>query len=140
MLSDVNLTKSFSWEKQMKSVNDTLRAKEMQLATLQREVEILRAAAKIVGGDRRRSASKRGTGGMSQVQMIREVLLKQGGPLRAEKIAEAIEKRFNVKLKWRDITSLIYRAIRGSKFFRKEGINTFGLVEWQARGAGRSKK
>jgi hypothetical protein len=77
---------------------------------------------------------------MSQLQMIREVLLKQGGPLRAEKIAEAIEKRFNVKLKWRDITSLVYRAIRGNKFFRKEGINTFGLVEWKARLAGRSMK
>jgi len=77
---------------------------------------------------------------MSQVQMIREVLLKHGGPLHADKITEAIEKRFNVKLKRADITPLIYRAIRGSKFFRKEGVNTFGLVEWRTRGAGRSKK
>ena len=124
----------------MKNIHDTLREKEMQLATVQREVEILRAAAKIVKGDRRRPASQRGTGVMSQVQMIREVLLKHGGPLHADKIAEAIEKRFNVKLKRADITPLIYRAIRESKFFRKEGINTFGLVEWRARGAGRSKK
>jgi hypothetical protein len=124
----------------MKSVHITLREKEMQLATLQREVEILRAAARIVGGDRRRPASQRGTGAMSQLQMIREVLLKHGGPLHADKIVESIEKRFNVKLKRTDITSLIYRAMRGRKFFRKEGINTFGLVEWRAGGAGRSKK
>jgi hypothetical protein len=140
MLCGVNLRILCGWEKQMKSIHDTLREKEMQLATLQREVEILRAAAKIVGGDRRRSGSKPSTGEMSQLQMIREVLLKHGGPLHADKIAEAIQKRFDIKLKRTDITSAIYRAIRGRKFFRKEGINTFGLVEWRVGGAGRSKK
>ncbi len=124
----------------MKSIHDTLREKEVQIATLQREVEVLRTAAKIIGGDLRRSASRRATGVMSQPQMIRDVLLKHGGPLHADKIAKAIKKRFNVKLKRADITSAIYRAIRGRKFFRKEGINIFGLVEWPARRAGRSKK
>lgn len=124
----------------MKSIHDTLREKEMQIATLRREVELLRAAAKIVGGDHKRSTSQRGTDVMSQPRMIREVLLKHGRPLHADKIAKAIDKRFNVKLKRADITSVIYRAIRGRKLFRKGRINTFGLVEWPARHGGRSKR
>jgi hypothetical protein len=124
----------------MKSIHDTLREKEMQITTLLREVEVLRDAVKIVGDDRRRSASQRDTGVMSQPQMIREVLLKHGGPLHADKIAEAIKKRFNVKLKRAEITSVIYRPIRRRKLFRKEGINTVGLVEWPGRHAGRSKR
>jgi hypothetical protein len=87
-----------------------------------------RAVPKIVGGHRRRSALLHGTVIMSQPQMIREVLVKHGGPLHADKIAKAIEKRFSVKIKRHDITSVIYRAIRGKRFFRKEGVNIFGLA------------
>jgi len=86
------------------------------------------AALKMVGGDSGRSALQRGARAMSQPQMIREVLLEHGGPLDVDKIAGAIEKRFKVKLKRHDITSVIYRAMRERKFFRKEGINTFALV------------
>jgi hypothetical protein len=68
----------------------------------------------------------------SQPQMIRDVLRAHGGSLDADKIARAIEKRFKVKLKRSDITSVIYRAIRERKLFRKAGINTFALVEWPA--------
>jgi len=93
-----------------------------------RKHELPRTAAKIVGGDGRRSALLPGTRVMSQPQMIREVLLKHGGPLHIDKIAKAIEKRFSVKLKKHDITSVIYRAIRGKGFFRKEGVNVFGLA------------
>jgi hypothetical protein len=93
-----------------------------------RRHELPRAASKLVGGDRRRSALPYGTGAMSQPQMIREVLLKHGGPLHADKIAKAIEKRFNIKLKKHDITSVIYRAIRGKRLFRKEGVNIFALA------------
>jgi hypothetical protein len=124
----------------MKSIHDTLREKEMQIAALQREVEILRAATRIVSDDRRQSSSHRVTGVLSQPQMIRDVLLKSGSPLRVDKIGEAILKGFNVKLKRSEITSVIYRAIRGKKFFRKEGINTFGLVEWPVGRAGRSRR
>lgn len=123
----------------MKSIHDALREKELQIAALQREVEILRAATRIVSDDRRQS-SHRVTGVLSQPQMIRDVLQKNGSPLHVDKIAEVILKRFKVKLKRSEITSVIYRAIRGKKFFRKEGINTFGLVEWPVRRAGRSRR
>jgi hypothetical protein len=94
-----------------------------------RNHEAPQAASNVVGGGSRRSALQRGTRVMSQPQMIREVLLEHGGPLYVDKIARAIEKTFDVKLKTHDITSVIYRAMREKKFFRKQGINTFALVE-----------
>ena len=123
----------------MKSIDQTLREKEMRIAILRREIKILRAATKIVGGDSRRSTSDRGADVVSQPQMIREVLLKYGRPVHADQIAEAIEKRFEVKLKRAEITSVIYRSIRGKKLFRKEGTNTFGLIDWPPRRKRRSK-
>jgi hypothetical protein len=114
----------------MNRIEAALREKEMMIATLRREIKILRAATKIVGVKSRRSSPKRGTDVMSQPQMIREVLLKYGRPVHADQIAEALEKRFNVKLKRAEITSVIYRAIRGNKLFHKEGNNTFGLMVW----------
>jgi hypothetical protein len=75
-----------------------------------------------------RSALQQGKGIMSQPQMIKEVLSEHGGPLYVDKIAEAIQKRFGVKLKRHDITSVIYRAMRKRKIFRKEGISTFALA------------
>jgi hypothetical protein len=61
--------------------------------------------------------------------VIREALVKHGGPLHLDKIAEAIGKRFNAKSKRQDSRIVIYRAMREGKFFRKEGSNTFALVE-----------
>jgi HB1/ASXL restriction endonuclease-like protein with HTH domain len=123
----------------MKSIDEALREKEMQIVILEREIKILRAATKIVGNGSRQSTSDRGGDVMSQPQMIREVLLKHGRPVHADQIAEGIEKRFNVKLKRAEITSVIYRAIRGNKFFRKEGTNTFGLRDWPSGRRRRSK-
>ena len=124
----------------MKSIDETLREKEIQIKTLQREVEVLRAAARIVGDNGKRSASQLSNGALSQPQMIRAALLERGHPLQVDRIAEAIKKKFRVSLKLSDVTAVIYRSIRGRKHFRKEGINTFGLVEWPARRASRRKK
>jgi hypothetical protein len=115
----------------MRSILDTLREKELEFELLRREVEILRAAVKIVANDHNGSGSRR-RGLLSHPQMIRVVLLAHGRPLHVDKIALAIEKRFDVKLKRTDITPTIYRAIRNNKLFRKQGTNTFGLVEWSS--------
>ena len=124
----------------MKSIGETLREKEIQIKILQREIEVLRDAARIVGDDGKRSASQRSNAALSQPQMIRAVLLGHSGPLHVDRIAEAIKKKFKVSMKRGDVTAVIYRAIRGRKLFRKEGINTFGLVEWPTGRAGRRKK
>jgi len=101
-----------------------------------RKHEAVHAASRIVSSSRGRAALRSGQSVLSQPRMIRTVLLEHGGPLHADKISEAIAKRFKVRLRRHDITSLIYRAIREGKFFRKEGINTFGLVEWPPRRIG----
>ena len=93
----------------------------------------------IAGGHSGQSALQRGTRVLSQPQMIREVLLEHGEPQDVDEIARAIEKRFHVSLKRHDITSVIYRAMREGKYFRKEGINTFALVELPGGRAARAK-
>lgn len=87
-----------------------------------------RAHAKIVGGGHKRLSIKRGAPLLSQPQMIREVLLKHGGPLQAEAIGEAIKRTFNVNLKKSDITSVIYRAMKSRNLFRRVGVNTFATA------------
>lgn len=109
----------------MKSLRQILSEKERELVALQREIEVLRAAERIVD----KSGSASGKRRLSQPRMIEVVLREHGHPLHADKLAEALREKFGVKLKRSDITSLIYRAIRGKKLFRKAGTNTFGLVQ-----------
>jgi HB1, ASXL, restriction endonuclease HTH domain len=123
----------------MKSIREILSEKLLQIARLDREIDLLRAAAKIVEAERKQPIIHRRSSPISQPQMIRMVLLEQGRPLHVDQIAKAIGKRFGVKLKRTDITPIVYRAIRGRKLFRKEGTNTFGLLEWSAKKDSRSK-
>jgi hypothetical protein len=124
----------------MKSIRDTLQEKESALKTLQSEIAILRAAAKIVAADKLNGSGERRGGTLSQPQMIRVALLDRGRPLHVDELARAIEKRFSVRLKRTDITPTIYRAIRGKRLFRKFGTNTFGLLEWTSSRPNRSAK
>lgn len=117
------------WMGAMRSIQHTLREKESELKNLQREIEILRAAATIVAGNHRQATNGRRGGLLSQPQMIRVVMLDSGRPLHVDEIAEAVAKRFNVNLQRTDITPTIYRAIRNKRLFRKVGTNTFGLLE-----------
>lgn len=125
----------------MKNLSDMLRAKEAQLSQLQKEVEALRITAKMLADEdispRRGKAGRKpravdlppGTV-LTQPLMIRSVLMEKGGPLHVKKIAESIKKKFGVKLKPLYLTSIIYRIMKKGKLFRKEGANTFGLLEW----------
>ena len=57
-----------------------------------------RAASTIAGSNHGQAASQRGETVWSQPRMIRMVLQEHGKPLHADKISEAIAKRFKVKL------------------------------------------
>jgi hypothetical protein len=115
----------------MKNLYDTLREKERHLAQLQREVDALRTAAKILAdGNEKPGASLAAAVAPSQPQMVRAVLLDKGAPMHVTKIAEALKKKFSVRLKPLYLTAIIYRAMKAGKLFRKEGPNTFGLLEW----------
>ena len=113
----------------MKSLRQILSGKEQELAALQREIDVLRAAEHIIGKSGSASGAKLGKRRLSQPRMIEAVLRDHGHPLHADKLAEALREKFGVKLKRSDITSLIYRAMRGRKLFRKAGTNTFGLAQ-----------
>jgi hypothetical protein len=123
----------------MKSIQEILSEKLLEIARLEREIDLLRAAAKIVEAQHEQPISHGRSSPISQPQMIRMVLLEHGRPLHVDQIAKFIARRFRVKLKRTDITPIVYRAIRGKKLFRKEGINIFGLLEWSAKKDSRSK-
>jgi len=69
----------------------------------------------------------------SQPQMIKAVLLEQARPLHVDELRKKIEEKFGMRLKNGDITSVIHRAMRGGALFRKEGVSTFGFIEWKGR-------
>ena len=125
----------------MKNLHDTLRAKEAQLDQLQKEVAALRIAANILADEsekpRGKKSGKKSQGAdnavgttATQPAMIRSILLEKGQPLHVEKIAAGIKRKYGVKFKPLYLTSIIYRIMKKGKLFRKEGPNTFGLLEW----------
>lgn len=113
----------------MKNLVDILREKEMQLRQLEREVEALRIAMRLVGETAENSGS---VNELSQPQMMRAVLLDHGKPMHINEIGNAIKKRFDKKIKNTYLAALVYRYIkRGKLFYKAEKPNTFGLLEWQ---------
>jgi hypothetical protein len=117
----------------MKSLERVLREKEEQLLDLQQEIEILRNAGQILGGGVESSRTNLNRNKISQTQMIRAVLLEHNRPLHVDELRKEIKERFGTPLKRHDLTSVIYRAIRSGALFRKQGVNTFGLIEWKRR-------
>lgn len=124
----------------MKNLHDILRAKEAQLVQLQQEIAALRTTARILEDEDEAPAKKpvtkpRGANlaeaaRPTQPIMIRTVLEQSGQPLHVDAIAEAIKKRFAVRLESQYLTSIIYRMVKKGRMFKKEAPNTFGLLEW----------
>ena len=117
----------------MKNLEQVLREKEQQLLDLQQEIAILRNAGQILGVHVQPAGTSHNGHKISQPQMIRAILLEHARPLHVDELRKEIEQRFGTLLKNGDITSVIYRAMRGGALFRKEGVNTFGLIEWNGR-------
>ena len=95
----------------MKNVFEILRQKESELRRLQQEVEALRIAARLLADDKDRPPSAP-EGKLSQTQMIKAVLDEKGAPMHVKEIAEAIEAKFEQKLKSAYIGPVIYRQLR----------------------------
>jgi hypothetical protein len=117
----------------MENLEKVLREKEEQLLDLQQEIEILRNAGQILGGRAESSRTNLNGNKISQTQMIKAVLLEHDRPLHVDELRKQNKERFGAALRNHDLTSVIYRSIRGGAFFRKEGVNTFGLIEWKRR-------
>lgn len=115
----------------MKDIYKTLAEKQKQLELLQREIDALRLAAKILGDESVKTSPE---GKPSQPQMAVAVLEANGKPMHVHSIVEQIHKKFGVKIKTNNLAVLLYRyAQRGKHFYKdvRKG-NTYGLIRWQA--------
>jgi len=117
----------------MNDVFSLLRQKEEQLQLLARQVEALRVAAQLIREEERLLGKKAEPETPSQPEMIRTVLVEYGKPMHVDQLSAAIKKKFRIKLKPLYLTSIIYRLMKAGRLFRKEGANTFGLLEWPAK-------
>lgn len=113
----------------MKDIYKLLADKQKQLAELQREVDALRMAAKLLGGDETVSEDSQ-----SQPQMVIAILEATNKPLHISQIADQMKKRFKKSVKKSNLGVLLYRyAQRGKHFYKVTGKpNTYGLLKWEA--------
>jgi hypothetical protein len=117
----------------MNDVFSLLRQKEEQLQLLARQVEALRVAAQLIREEEKLLGKKAEPEMPSQPEMIRTVLVEYGKPMHVDQLSVAIKKKFRIKLKPLYLTSIIYRLMKAGRLFRKEGPNTFGLLEWPVK-------
>ncbi len=112
----------------MKDIYKALQEKQQELEGLQREINALRMAIKILGAE---NIPKEG-GKQNQPQMMVAILEANGKPMHAKHIAEQMKKQFKKSVKTNNISVLLYRyASRGKHFHKVVGKpNTYGLVKW----------
>jgi hypothetical protein len=116
----------------MNDVFTLLRQKEEQLQLLSRQVEALRVAAQLIR-EEEKLLGKKEPETPSQPEMIWAVLLENKKAMHVTEISKSIKKKYKVNLKPLYLTSIIYRCMKAGKMFRKEGPNTFGLLEWPSK-------
>jgi hypothetical protein len=119
----------------MNDIISVLRLKEEQLKLLTKQVEALRLAAHLMAEENPSAQGVSTDKGITQLEMIRVILSEKGEPMHVGKIAEAIRKKYNKKMKPMYITSLIYRPMKKGKLFYKapNSTGTFGLIDWQLK-------
>ncbi len=117
----------------MNDILSLLRQKEEQLKLLTRQVDALRLAAQLMAEEQKLVGGASQQSGITQLEMIRNVLAEKNEPMHVAKIADAIRRKYSKKLKPMYITSLIYRPMKkGKLFYKVQGVTgTFGLIEWQ---------
>jgi hypothetical protein len=112
----------------MKELYDLLASKRRELQHLQKEVEALELASRLIQGEK--PATQNDT---SIPQRIVAILQAEGKPMHVSKIAEALRTKFKISAKKNNLGVLLYRyAQRGSRFYKDTTKpNTYGLIEWK---------
>lgn len=112
----------------MKDLYGLLAEKQKQLTELQREVDALLLAVKLLGNDKPIAGEAQ-----SQPQMAVAVLEAHGKPMHVSEIASQISKRFKRSIKKANLSVVLFRyAKRGRHFYKVPGRpNTYGLLKWQ---------
>ena len=114
----------------MKDIYSVLHEKQKQLVILQREVDALRLAMKLLGEEKLSDEDTK----LSQPLMAVAILEAMGKPLHVKNIAEQMKKRFKISVKLNNLSVMLYRyATRGRHFFTSsDKPNTYGLLKWEA--------
>ncbi len=115
----------------MKDIYNTLAEKQKELERLQREIDALRMAVRILGSEEDTLVAE---AAQSQPQMIAAILEASGKPMHVKQLAEQIKRKFKRTVKKTNLGVLLYRyAQRGRRFYKVPGKpNTYGLIKWQA--------
>ena len=97
-----------------------LEAVEATLAAQLRAVKRLRSGAE----ERPRKAPQKG---MSQVDMVADILRREGAPLHINQILERIAQHHQVRLDRESVVSALVKKVRRNERFVRSGKNVFGL-------------
>jgi recombinational DNA repair protein RecR len=122
----------------MKNIFEVLNQKEQELRELrqklepvEREVEALRTAVRLLADEKDQAAVP--VANMTQTAMIIAVLKDRAEPMHVKEISEAIEKRFKRDISPSYIAPVIHRHL-GKRFTKAaDRPNTFGLIEWSIK-------
>lgn len=114
----------------MKDIYKALQEKQQELEGLQREINALRMAIKILGAE----DIPKSKGKQNQPQMMVAILEANGKPMHVKHIAEQMRKQFKKSIKTNNVSVLLYRyANRGKHFHKVVGKpNTYGLIRWES--------
>ena len=115
----------------MKDIYEVLTQKRREATQLQREIEALELAGRLLQGDKPTANQQEG----STPQKVTAILQAEGKPLHVSQIATELKNKFKTSVKKNNLSVLLYRyAQRGSRFYKvKDKPNTYGLIEWQAK-------
>lgn len=112
-------------------LDEIITRKQTELARVQRELEALILARRLMKEATTTQAADTGSKKSSQPEMIEITLREYGRPMHVKEIAKVVSKKAGKKLKPDYLSSVIYRYLKLGKRFRKVAgaPNTFALLD-----------
>jgi len=114
----------------MPTLEEVLRAKEAELQQLQKEVDALRLAMRLMAGATG-AVTPKPTSRISQVGMAKAILAEASSEMHVKDISAKISERFGTVIKPSYLAPVMYRQIDRVFYKSTEKPNTFGLIEWK---------
>lgn len=116
----------------MPTLEEVLRAKESELQNLQREVDALRLAMRLMATASASSGNApKPRVKISQPDMAKSVLAEAAHEMHVKDISTKIAERFGEVIKPNYLAPVLYRQIDRLFYKSREKPNTFGLIEWK---------
>src|SRR5947209_6942637 len=108
----------------MKDIYEVLTQKRREATQLQREIEALELAGRLLQGEKPTANQQEG----SIPQKVAAILQAEGKPLHVSEIISRLKSKFKTTVKKNNLGVLLYRyAQRGSRFYKvQDKPNTYG--------------